>query len=107
MIKNTLLVLGAKSDIGIAVAHKFAKEGFNIQLAGRNAIYLEDECSQIRIRHNVNASFHEFNALDFNSHEKFISSLPYLPTVAISTVGYLGVQKTGERDIKKIIVNRK
>lgn len=103
MIKNTLLVLGAKSDIGIAVAHKFAKEGFDIQLAGRNAISLADECTQIRIRHNVNASFHEFNALDFNSHEKFISSLPYLPTVAISTVGYLGIQKKGERDIKKII----
>ena len=103
MFKNTLLVLGAKSDIGIAVAHKFAREGFDIQLAARNAISLEQECSDIKMRYNVKTSFHEFNALDFNSHEKLISSLPYLPTVAISTVGYLGTQKTGEKDIKKII----
>lgn len=103
MIKNTLLVLGAKSDIGIAVAHKFAQEGFDIQLAARNAISLERECSKMMKKFTVNASFHEFNALNFNSHEKFISSLPYLPTVVISTVGYLGTQKTEEREIKKII----
>ena len=101
MIKNTLLVLGAKSDIGIAVAHRFAEEGFDIQLAARNAISLEGECSDIRMRYKVKTSFHEFNVLDFNSHEQFIKSLPTLPTIALSTVGYLGKQKAGEKDIKK------
>ena len=36
MNKNVLLILGAKSDIGIATAHRFAREGFDIQLAARN-----------------------------------------------------------------------
>ena len=73
MKNKTLLLLGAKSDIGIAIAHKFAKEGFNIQLAARNAETLEEDCSDIKIRYNKDATFHELDALDINSHENFIS----------------------------------
>jgi decaprenylphospho-beta-D-erythro-pentofuranosid-2-ulose 2-reductase len=36
MTTKTVLILGAKSDIGIAIARKFALEGYDIQLAGRN-----------------------------------------------------------------------
>ena len=103
MIKNTLLVLGAKSDIGIAVAHRFAKEGFDIQLAARNSNSLEYECFNMSKKYEVKVSCHEFDALDINSHESFIKSLPNLPTVALSTIGYLGKQKSDEQDIAKII----
>jgi len=103
MKKKSLLVLGARSDIGISVAYRFAKEGFNIQLAARNATRLQDSCSDINIRFNVLATFHEFNALDINSHEKFITSLPVLPDVVISTVGSLGKQSEDELDYKKTI----
>ena len=103
MKDETLLLLGAKSDIGIAVAHKFAKEGFNIQLAARNAERLKEDCADINIRYNVDASFHEFDALDLKSHESFISTLPKLPSIAISAVGILGNQKENEKDIKKSI----
>ena len=61
---KTLLVLGAKSDIGMSVAHKFAKEGYNIQLASRNSEILKEDCFDIKIRYNVDATFHEFDALD-------------------------------------------
>ena len=44
---KTLLVLGAKSDIGMSVAHKFAKEGYNIQLASRNSEILKEDCFDI------------------------------------------------------------
>ena len=36
MIRKTVLLIGAKSDIALAVAHKFAQEGYEIQLAARN-----------------------------------------------------------------------
>ena len=38
MSKNkTILIIGAKSDIALAVAKKFASKGFNLQLAARNS----------------------------------------------------------------------
>ena len=103
MKDKTLLLLGAKSDMGIAIAHKFAKEGFNIQLAARNAETLKDDCSDIKIRYNVDATFYELDALDINSHKNFISSLPKLPTVAVSSIGILGNQEQDEKNVKKSI----
>ena len=103
MKDKTLLLLGAKSDIGIAIAHKFAKEGFNIQLAARNAETLEEDCSDIKIRYNKDATFHELDALDINSHKNFISSLPKLPTIAVSAIGILGNQEQDEKNVKKSI----
>ena len=101
---KTLLVLGAKSDIGMSVAHKFAKEGYNIQLASRNSEILKEDCFDIKIRYNVDATFHEFDALDIDSHENFVSSLPKLPSIAISAVGILGNQQENAKDIKKSII---
>ena len=97
--ENTLLVLGAKSDIGIAVAHRFAKEGYDIQLAARNSGALKDDCSDIKIRYDVKATFHELDALDISSHEYFISSLPKIPDVAVYSIGALGDQKESENNI--------
>jgi len=101
MSKNIILVLGASSDIGINVAKKFAQEGFDIQLAGRASHNLEDECSNLSIRYNVNAHFYELDALDINSHENFVRSLPKLPNVVISAIGLLGEQSESEIKIKK------
>lgn len=103
MTNKTLLLLGAKSDIGLAIAHRFAKEGFDIQLAARNSENLRDDSADIKIRYGVNVSSHEFNVLDYDSHEKFISSLPTLPLVAISAIGLLGEQTQSEQDFRKAI----
>ena len=39
MNKKTILILGAKSDIGMAIAHQFAKNNYNIQLAARDVSF--------------------------------------------------------------------
>ena len=75
MSKKSILILGAKSDIGISVAHRFAHEGFDVLLAARNSINLKNECSDIKIRYSVNSTFHEFDALDIDSHEIIFISL--------------------------------
>ena len=103
MTKNVLLILGAKSDIGIATAHRFAREGFDIQLAARNVDEIFSDCSDLSIRYGVNASCHEFDALDFSSHDEFIMNLPRLPTVAISSIGLLGIQSDSEKNINQAI----
>ena len=103
MKKKSLLVIGAKSDIGIAIAHRFAKEGYDVQLAARNSNILKNDCSDIKIRYGVDATFHEFDALNISSHGKFISSLPKIPDVAIYSIGTLGEQKENGKNIVQSI----
>ena len=103
MKKETLLILGASSDIGIALAHRFAKEGFDLQLAGRNSENLKNDCSDLKIRYNVEVITYEFDALDFKSHEKFIHNLSILPSVAISAIGTLGNQDENKNELENIV----
>jgi decaprenylphospho-beta-D-erythro-pentofuranosid-2-ulose 2-reductase len=86
----SVLLLGAASDMAVAIARKYASEGYNIQLAARNATRLESLCSDIRIRYGVSCTSHEFNAVDFTSHPGFFSSLPTLADITICVFGYLG-----------------
>jgi len=103
MIKKTLLILGAKSDIGLKTAYRFAREGYDIQLAARNVEEILPDSSDLSIRYGVNVSIHEFDALDFLSHEQFVNNLPTLPTVALSCIGLLGIQSDSEININKAI----
>jgi decaprenylphospho-beta-D-erythro-pentofuranosid-2-ulose 2-reductase len=100
MNKGSVLILGARSDIGMAVAHRFAREGYDIQLAARNVTTLNDDSTDIHIRHSVNVTVHEFDALNFRSHEEFLSILPELPIIAVSAIGYMGDQKKSEEDVE-------
>lgn len=99
MSKDTVLIIGARSDIAIAVAHCFAKEGYDIQLAARNISSLDVDKSDIELRYQVGVSLHDFNALDIDLHERFVSLLPKLPFVVVCAVGYMGVQAENERDL--------
>ena len=100
MNNESVLILGARSDIGMAIAHRFAQEGYDIQLAARNAASLEADRSDIKIRCGVRVTLHEFDALNIQSHEEFVLALPELPIVAISAVGFMGDQKQAERDVE-------
>lgn len=98
MSARTILILGARSDIARAIAHKFAAEGWRIQLAARRAGSLQANCDDLRLRHGVEASAFEFDALKTESHASFVSSLPVLPDVVVCCVGLLGEQERSEVD---------
>ncbi|MEW9920328.1 hypothetical protein AB2B41_11985 [Marimonas sp. MJW-29] len=98
MKKGAVLVLGARSDIVMTVAHRLAKEGYDIQLAARNAESLTADRSDIALRYHVEVSLHEFDALDFGSHAAFVDALPELPRIAVCAAGYMGNQEESERD---------
>jgi decaprenylphospho-beta-D-erythro-pentofuranosid-2-ulose 2-reductase len=99
MTEGSVLILGARSDIGLAVAHRFAKCGHPVQLAARNATTLEADRTDIALRYNVRVTAHEFDALATGTHGQFVDELPELPQIAVCSVGVLGVQAKGERDI--------
>lgn len=100
MSKGTALILGARSDIAIAVAQRFAKADYDIQLAARNADSLHTDKSDIELRYQVAVTTHEFDALDIASHDRFVDALPKLPTVAVCAVGFMGEQTDSERDVQ-------
>jgi len=98
---NWLLILGGRSDIAKAVAHKFAGNGFNIYLAARNHQELERDVKDIEIRYQIKAQAVEFDVLDFNSHQDFYDSLQEKPLGVVCSVGYLGNQKKAELDFNE------
>lgn len=104
MMKPPVLVIGARSDIGKAVAHEFAALGHPIQLAARNATELEPDKTDIALRYGVPVSLHEFDALALETHETFAETLPELPSVIICAVGLLGQQAKSERDPQAAIL---
>lgn len=98
MTKPPVLILGARSDIGKATAHAFAALGHPIQLAARRADTLEADRTDMALRHNVEVTVHEFDALDNASHTAFVDSLPALPEIAVCVVGYMGEQSDNEQN---------
>jgi len=85
----SVLILGASSDIGAAIAKKFASEKFDVQLAARNTEQLTPLQSDIRIRYGTYCTLHKFDVLDFAGHRTFYESLNPRPEITICVVGYM------------------
>ena len=103
MSKASILVLGGASDIGLAIAHRFAKDGFDVQLAARRPEELERAKSDMEVRYRVAVTLHAFDALSYRAHESFIAGLPKLPDVAVCVVGLLGDQRENETDLEAAV----
>ena len=97
--RKSVLVLGGSSDIGRAAARAFAKAGYDVGLAGRDARALEPDAADLRARYNIEASTRTFDVLDTAAFEGFVAGLPVLPDVVISIIGLLGVQQDAESDL--------
>lgn len=95
---KTVLLLGATSDIGQALADKYAKEGYGVWLAGRNTNHLQDIATDLKIRHEVAVEHYQFDALNYSSHQKFYNDLPGVPDITICIFGYLGDQEKAEKE---------
>jgi short-subunit dehydrogenase len=94
----TVLLLGAGSDIATALARKYASLGYNVQLAARSAGRLQPLVSDLRIRHGISASLHEFDAAIFSTHTPFWAALQPRPDITCCIFGYLGDQPKAETD---------
>jgi decaprenylphospho-beta-D-erythro-pentofuranosid-2-ulose 2-reductase len=94
----TVLILGAGSDIAVAIARKFAAAGYDIQLAARNPDKLTPLQSDLSIRFPVSATLHAFDAEVPAQHAAFFEGLPVKPDVTVCVFGYLGEQRQAETD---------
>ena len=94
----TALILGASSDIAVAIARKFANGGYDIQLAARNPSKLVALQSDLVIRYGIRATVHAFDAEQPVLHPAFFDSLAPKPDVTVCVFGYLGAQQQAESD---------
>jgi len=94
MNRKTCLLLGSNSDIGQAIAYRFASQGFDILLASRNPKgYQERLAADLETRHQIKAVTLEFDGSKYDSHQGFCEALQPFPDVVISVFGYLGDNK--------------
>ena len=93
---RTALIVGATSDIGRAVARRFGRDGWALQLAGRNLEQLETEARDLRLR-DAPVSTYECDILR-DGGVPLVDALAVTPDVAVCVVGLLGDQEVAERD---------
>ena len=65
--RKSVLVLGGSSDIGRATARAFAKAGYDVALAGRDAAALSPDAADLHARYAIEASTQVFDVLDIAS----------------------------------------
>lgn len=94
----TVLLLGAGSDMAVAIARRFAAAQYNIQLAGRQVAALQPLQQDLQIRHGITATVHHFDATAYDTHTAFYASLPVQPDITVCAFGYLGDQELAQRD---------
>lgn len=92
----TALILGAGSDMAVAIARYFASEKYDIQLAARKVESLYPLQQDLAIRYQVKVESFAFDAIDFNSHAAFYADLPVKPDITICVFGYLGNQEKAQ-----------
>ena len=85
----TVLILGATSDMALAIAKTFAQNNYTVQLAARNAERLSPFKTDMQLRHNITCTLHDFDALQFNTHKAFFEQLNPKPDVTVCVFGVM------------------
>lgn len=97
MSKN-VLILGATSDMALAVARKFGTQGYSLTLAARNLEKLKIMKADVQIRQRVPVEIVTFDALELDSHASFYHQLQVKPDVVICVFGLLGDQSAAQQN---------
>ncbi|MCL3881728.1 SDR family oxidoreductase [Marivita sp. GX14005] len=95
--KQRVLILGGRSDIGLAIARRFAADGHPITLAARNAQTLEDDKADIALRNAVEVSVEELDVLDTEAMAAFVAKGAAPPGIVVSVIGVMGDQHENQR----------
>ncbi|MEM7660247.1 MAG: SDR family oxidoreductase [Bacteroidota bacterium] len=99
-MSQTVLVLGATSDIARALSRALAEQGHELILAGRNAQRLEADVSDLAIKYGSKAQAVEFDASQTDTHQAFYEQLSPQPEIVICVFGNLFDQEKAEQDWK-------
>jgi decaprenylphospho-beta-D-erythro-pentofuranosid-2-ulose 2-reductase len=94
---QSVLILGAASDIGRAIALEYARGGASIILAARDAQRLEADAVDLRLRYGGEVRVADFDVLDTARQAAFLDGIGALPETVICVIGLLGDQDESQR----------
>lgn len=99
-MSNRVCIVGATSGIARALAHRFARDGWDLVLAGRDMEELWRIASDLSIRYQVSAEVQGFRAEESGDYGRFfLACLAGGPLAGIVVChGYLGDQALAQRD---------
>jgi decaprenylphospho-beta-D-erythro-pentofuranosid-2-ulose 2-reductase len=98
---GTAVVLGGGSDIGLATARRLAASGSSIVLAARRPDELLDDAAALRADGAAAVEVVGFDALDTESHARFVADLFERfgdVDLVVLAFGVLGDQEASEKD---------
>ncbi len=97
-MSDSVLILGATSDIAQAIAHQYASKGYSLYLAGRNIARIQPYVSDLQIRYRAEVKALVFDAVEYDQHKSFVSNIDPTPEIVCCVFGYLGEQNHAEKD---------
>ncbi|HEX8415079.1 MAG TPA: SDR family oxidoreductase [Sphingomicrobium sp.] len=96
-LASPVLIMGARSDIARALAHRYAAEGCAVILAARNSSRLEADRANLALRHGGDVTVVEFDVLS-DAPDQFFAELADTPGTVVMVAGLLGDQAVSARD---------
>jgi decaprenylphospho-beta-D-erythro-pentofuranosid-2-ulose 2-reductase len=97
-MSQSVLVAGATSDIGRAVARAYAEAGRSVILAARDPNRLEADAQDLHLRYGTSVHLAALDVLDTAHHAAFVDALPELPQTVVMVAGLLGDHAVSERE---------
>jgi len=104
---DSILILGASSDIAKALAEKYAQEKYDLYLTSKKYDDIKTFSEKLKEKYSINVNCFELNILDTYSHKNFYNSINKKPFGVITAIGYLGNQKLAQNSFeehKKIVL---
>jgi len=83
-----VLIIGAKSELGIELARLYASNQYNLYLAGRSINDMQNEADYLEKTFNVKVILYNLDVTDFISHQRFYDSITIKPIGVIYAAGY-------------------
>ncbi len=83
-----VLIIGAKSELGMELASVYAKNNYNLYLAGRSIEKIQSQSEILGKQNNNKVILCELDVTDVNSHKDFYDSLKIKPIGIIYVAGY-------------------
>ncbi|GGB30114.1 short-chain dehydrogenase [Tistrella bauzanensis] len=97
-LSKTLLVIGGSSDIGRAIASRYAVAGWQVVLAVRDVAAGTRNASDIAARSGRAVPVHRLDILETDQFAAMLDGLPVLPDTVVCVVGDMGDQARSEAD---------
>ncbi len=96
--ESPVLLIGASSDIGVRLAHEFARAGHPLYLTTREPAELAPVAADLQIRYAVSVRIIPLDVLALATASRAVRELQPVPHITVCLVGLLGEQRAQELD---------